>query len=406
MTIASQMTVGFALILSLAAAMAGASTPAIPERASPAWLVAQAAKPWLPRYDPQTDWNFTHASKGTQQTCLRSEALPIPRTDLPTTAQVPRLMSCNSEALYYGFTGQPDYARARTCAYLERAAGDRFPVAGSAILSMIYANGQGVKRNLPLAMKFACESGGAPAEINGRIGHLKDLATVPGEPRQSFGFCDDITSGYMEGICTGVAATYRDAQREKSIAHITSGYSPAQRAAFSSLRDTAANYFNAHARNEVDLSGTARGAFWIEDIQHSWNLFLRDLLVLETDKLPSADAQASQQADDRLNAILHAVLAEPSLRERPPAGLPPPGIPLMGGTISRQGIRVDHHLWLSYRDAWLHFAALRKPALPRSTVQAWITNQRIDNLGCLLPSRTPGARDCTRPALLPSNMQQ
>jgi hypothetical protein len=406
MKITSQASVRFGLILSLAGAVACVSTLAPPQKGSPAWFVAQAEKPWLPRYDPETDWNFTHASKGAQKTCLRSETLSIPQADLPTTAQAPGLMSCNSEALYYGLAGKPDYVRARTCAYLERAAGNRFPIASSAILSMIYANGRGVKPNLPLATKFACEVGGAPAEINGRVRHLKDLATVTGEPRQPFGFCDDITSGYMEGICTGVAATYRDAQREKSIAHIASSYTPTQRAAFSALRDAAANYFNAHARNEVDLSGTARGAFWIEDIQNSWNLFLRDLLLLEADKLPAADARASQQADARLNAIFHRVLAEPSLRQRPPPGFPPPGIPVVGGTISRQGIRVDDYLWLSYRDAWLHFAALRKPALPRGRVQAWITNQRIDNLGCLLPFLTPDARDCTRLTLLPSNMQQ
>jgi hypothetical protein len=406
MTISSQITAGFALILSLAGTMACASSPAPAQKGSPAWFVAQAAKPWLPRYDPKTDWNFTHAGKGAQQACLRSEALPIPQADLPTAAEAPRLMSCNSEALYYGFAGKPDYARARTCAYLERAAGNRFPVASSAILSMIYANGLGAKRNLPLATKFACEAGGAPAEIDARVGHLEDLATMTAQPGQRFGFCDDITSGYMDGICAGVAATYRDARREKSIARVASSYTPTQRAAFSALRDAAADYFNAHARNEVDLSGTARGAFWIEDIQHSWNVFLRDLLVLEADKLPAADAEANQQADTRLNALFHRVLAEPSLRQRAPPGFPPPGIPVAGGTISRQGIRADQYLWLSYRDAWLHFAAARRPALPRSTVQAWITNQRIHNLSCLLPFPTSGARDCTRPTLLPSNMRQ
>lgn len=403
MTVTGQITVGCALILSLAGC---AATPAPPQRKSSAWLVARAAKPWLPRYDPKTDWNFTHASEGTQQTCLRSAAVAIPKADLPTTAQAPRLMSCNSEALYYGFAGKPDYVRARTCAYLERAAGNRFPIASSAVLSMIYANGLGVKRNPPLATKFACEAGGAPAEINARIGDLEDLGTMPGQLRPRFDFCDDITSGYMEGICTGVAATYRDGRRDKAIAHVASSYTPPQRAALSALRGAAADYFNAHARNEVDLSGTGRGAFWIEDIQHSWNVFLRDLLVLEGDKLPTTDAKATQQADARLNAIFHRVLAEPSLRQQPPPRFPPPGIPVIGGTISRQGIRADQSLWLSYRDAWLHFAALRKPALPRSTVQVWITRQRIHNLRCLLPDSAPGARDCTRATLLPSNMRQ
>ena len=406
MTTTTQIRLAFTLILSLAGTLACAATPGLPQKGSPAWFVARAARPWLPRYNPKTDWNFTHASKRVQQTCLRSAALPIPRADLPSIAQAARLMSCNSEALYYGFTGKPNYVRACKCAYLERAAGNHFPVAGSAILSMIYANGLGVKRNLPLATKFACEAGGAPAEINGRIGHLKDLAAMTGHTRPRFGFCDDITSGYMDGICTGIAATYRDAQREKAFAHVTSSYTLAQRAAFSTLQRAAANYFNAHARNEVDLSGTARGAFWIEDIEHSWNMFLRDLRILEAEKLPTEPHNATRQTGARLEAILHRVLAESSLRQRPPVRFPPPGIPVAGGTISRQGIGADQHLWLFYREAWLHFAALRRPALPRRTVEAWITNQRIRNLRCLLPFRTRGARSCTRPTLLPSNMRQ
>ena len=404
--IASKIRPIFALFLSFVGTLACATTPSSPQKGSPAWFVARAANPWLPRYDPQTDWNFLHARKRVQQTCLRSATLPIPPADLPSAAQAARLMSCNSEALYYGFAGKPNYVRARKCAYLERAAGNRFPVASSAILSMIYANGLGVKRNLPLATKFACEAGGAPAEINGRIHHLTLLAAMRLRTRPRFGFCDDITSGYMEGICTGIAATYRDAQRDKAIAHVTSSYTPTQRAALSALQSDAANYFDAHARNEVDLSGTARVAFWIEDIEHSWNMFLRDLRVLEADKLPTESHNATRRADARLEAILHRVLSEPSLRQRPPARFPPPGIPVAGGTISRQGIRADQRLWLSYREAWLHFVALRKPAVPRKTVEVWITNQRIHNLRCLLPFRTQGARSCTRPTLLPSNMRQ
>lgn len=391
MTRRSQITAGFALILSLAGAAARAATPAIP---------------WLPRYDPKADWNFTHASKGAQQACLRSAALPIPQADLPTAAQVPQLASCNSIALYYGFAGKAEYVRARKCAYLERAEGNPRPISGSTVLSMIYANGLGVTRNLPLATKFACEAGGAPAEIDARVGHLEDFATMTGGLRPSFDFCDDITSGRMQGVCTGVAAMYRDVPREKAIAQIASSYTPAQQAAFSTLRDAAANYFNKHAIDEVDLSGTARGAFWIEDIEQSWDGFLVDLRALEANNLPPADTNATHQAEARLNAIYHRVLAEPSLRQRPPRQLPPPGIPVAGGTISREGIRTDHGLWLTYRDAWLHFAAVRKPALPGSTVQAWITKQRIHNLRCLLPIRDPRAMDCARPSMSPSNMRE
>ncbi|MGH8294695.1 MAG: hypothetical protein ACRETZ_04225 [Steroidobacteraceae bacterium] len=147
-------------------------------------------------------------------------------------------------------------------------------------------------------------------------------------------------------------------------------------------------------------------AWFLLMAQHGWNVFLRDLVVLEADKVPTADTKVARQADARLNTVFDRVLAEPSFRQRPPPGFPPPGIPVAGGTISRVGIRADHSLWLSYREAWVHFAALRKPGLPRSTVQAWITHQRIDSLRCLLPFGAPGPRGCTRPSLLPSNMRQ
>jgi hypothetical protein len=377
-----------------------------PQNGSDALPSAQAAAPWYPRYNPETDWNFTHAGKATQQECLLSAALPIPRADVPTIAQVAQLASCNSEALYYGFAGKPDYLRARKCAYLERAGDSRRPVGGSAVLSMIYANGLGVKRNLPLARKFACEAGGAPAEIVARVSHLKNLAAMSGQPGATFDFCDDITSGRMQGVCAGVAATYRDFRRKDAIAQIASRYSSNQKTAFSALLHAAENYFDKHAMNEVDLGGTARGAFWIEDIEHSWNGFLRDLRALEADKIPTADSDAAQQADARLDGIYHRVLAEPSLREQPPREFPPAGIPVTRGTMSREGIRADHGLWVTYRDAWVHFAAVRKPALPGGTVEAWITKQRIHNLRCLLPLRSPDARDCTRASLLHSNMRE
>lgn len=397
---------GLALILSLTGTTPAAAIPPSPQEEFAASLAARAAQPWLPRYDPTTDWNFTHAAGDAQQACLRSAALPIPRADLPATAQASRLASCNSEALYYGFTGKPDYVRARECAYLERAAGDRRVISGSAVLSMIYADGLGAKRDLPMATKFACEAGGAPAEIAARVEHIRDLAGTSGQAESSFDFCDDITSGYMEGVCTAVAAAYRDARRNEVIARIASRYTPTQRAAFAALQKAAAGYFDRHAMNEVDLSGTARGAFWIEDIEHSWNEFLRDLQALEADEVPRADTGVAQQGDARLSAIYQQVLAEPSLRQQAPGELPPPGIPVVGGTISREGIRSDHALWLAYRDEWLHFAAVRKPALPPSTVQAWITGQRVQDLRCLLPSDSPGAVNCTRPSLLPSNMRQ
>ena len=71
--------------------------------------------------------------------------------------------------LYCGFDGKPNEVHARECAYLERPLGDRMPLSGSAGLSMNYASGLDVRRNVPLAIKFASEAGASPAEIDARI---------------------------------------------------------------------------------------------------------------------------------------------------------------------------------------------------------------------------------------------
>ncbi|HKR76147.1 MAG TPA: lysozyme inhibitor LprI family protein [Rhodanobacter sp.] len=368
-----------ALVAAAMATMATDKTLPAPQQ------LAHAAQPWLPGYEPD-DWNITHASAASKLACQRSEALPIPQGDPPRAGELPALASCDSQALYYGDNGKPDPIRARQCAYLERGGGNHIgpggdlAIGGSAVLAMIYANGMGVPRNLPMATKFACEAGGAPAEIDGRIEHLQQMAAATSSKR--FDFCDDITSGYMGGVCASIAADQADSRRSDALGEIIRGYSTSQRQAYDALRKAADAYFDAHSGNEVDLSGSARGAFAIEDKETSEQAFIGNLKALEAGKLPSGDAK---QADARLNAVYRRVLANPGLKPQDD------GYGSMG-TITAKGIRADQRLWLAYRDAWLHFAAVRKPALPSDTVLAWLTAQRTDDLRSLLPSKDPDYR--------------
>ena len=96
----------------------------------------------------------------------------------------------------YGIKGPKNPVRARQCAYLERQAPDNgWPnlFAGTGMLMTIYANGTGARRNFDIAMKFACELGGAPAEEEGWLAHLQKLKSE--WQGQDFSPCDDITSG-------------------------------------------------------------------------------------------------------------------------------------------------------------------------------------------------------------------
>ena len=399
MSKSSRIVITLGLVLSLAGAAAHTASA---QGISLAQLFARAGRPWLPTYNPKTDWNFTHASAAAKKICLRSETVAIPSDDLPTAADLPKLVSCNSQALYYGFAGTPNYVRARQCAYLERALGDRNPISGSAVLSMIYANGLGVHRSVPLATKFACEAGGAPAEINGRIVHLQHLASPGASPRRQFGVCDDITSGYMTGVCAATAEGVIEERRKVTIERIAAHYTPAQKAAFQALQYIARTYSHLHEAEEVNFAGSAGHAFEIDDFVRSQAILLDDVEALNANKVPAGNIDDRRRADARLEALYRQVLANPALQSTGPDPLLP-GLPMTEmGTITREGLRVDQALWLSYRDAWVHFAAAVRPALSGDAVRTWITRQRIDDLRCLLPFHDKDFRSCNIPVLTPS----
>ena len=117
--------------------------------------------------------------------CKRLEDRAPPAADRPTPAQARALKDCDSEALYYGEKGPPDFVKARLCAFQEDDEGkgdsrteDVF--AGQTILMQLYANGLGgVKRDLDQATAYACAIDGAPAEVDGRVQHLQALKTRP-----------------------------------------------------------------------------------------------------------------------------------------------------------------------------------------------------------------------------------
>lgn len=110
--------------------------------------------------------------------CESLKNLSLPSRDVPPASMAASLKGCSSEALYYGIGVPKDPVRARQCAYLERQDPDTgWPnlFAGTGMLMTIYANGIGVPRNLDIAMKFACEIDGAPAEEEGWLAHLQKL---------------------------------------------------------------------------------------------------------------------------------------------------------------------------------------------------------------------------------------
>lgn len=292
------------------------------------------------------------------QQCLRVEHAPVPVTPAKPA-------SCAAYDYYDKLaqaTATPaEWAGVRACAV---AAHDY------AILSMLFANGLGVARDLDVATQYACRDGGAPAEVEGRVAHLQAFKKSP--PANRYDQCDDITSGYMMGICAGIAGRQQDKLRNADVARLRGQLTAPQAVLFDRLLAAMRAFAQARTR-EIDLSGTARGmqALEVEASEKDW--LQEHLAACEQGhaKLPPPQQFAAQDAalNRAYQAVMTAKPADPAHPDR-----------LRDSTATKTDVRAAQRLWLIYRDAWVRFAALRYPAIAADSLKADLTASRVKQL--------------------------
>lgn len=139
---------------------------------------------------------------------------------------------CKALDYYYGIACKVDFEKARFRAYQEMKNKD--DIYGSIVLTMLYANGEGIGKNIILAQKLACKNSFALAELTARILHLAQLNK--NSQAKKFNFCDDITSGYMAGHCAKITEKISAAKREARLQHIVNQWPLQQRLDFTKLQ--------------------------------------------------------------------------------------------------------------------------------------------------------------------------
>ncbi len=305
--------------------------------------------------------------------CRKLGAPVIPAADRLSPAQAAALKDCDAEALYYGQGTARDIVKARQCAILsaQGANDDDNFFSGKAILMQIYANGLGVPKNLTLATQLACSIESAPAENDGRVMHLQSLMTKP--ESKPFDLCDDITSGYAGGQCTARDSIATAASRDKAIAAVAARFPATSKPAFADLRKAMDAFAKAHGEGEIDLSGTLRGAFVIEAEDREADQFLQDLTRLADNKWPKGDHAGAAAQDTRLNSDYKSAMSACTAAKTNMS------------TVKADDVRAAQRVWLTYRDAWVHFAATAAPSVPADAVTERITRLRalqLEKLPC------------------------
>lgn len=183
-----------------------------------------------------------------------------------------------------------------------------------------------------------------------------------------FSFCDDITSGFMEGFCAAYVSELADQERSASLGPISARMSPTQKEAFDKLVKSEEAYAHAHAAGEIDLSGTARAMFQIDAEQTIRDDFLAALESFEAGKYPRGSAKEFEDADTELNSCYRKAIGNAEKHEKE------------YGAVQPDGIRGAERKWLKYRDSWVAFAKLRYPTVPSEAWLILLTSDRASIL--------------------------
>lgn len=311
-----------------------------------------------------------------QDTCTRVKVSDFPKKDLPpANFKLQNYNGKTSENYYYGIGVPINYVTARYLAFKEMEdSANETVLDGSTVLLMLYANGYGVKRDLDICIRLACANvGGAPAEIEGRTKHLKDMKS--GKSAGFFDICDDVTSGNMEGMCASIYSDKLDYHRQGIIDSILKTWTQKDVEAYKRLRKVATSFFEAREENEVDLSGTGRYAFELEELDSLESNFLDKILKVGKCLFQDYSADDFVKADEELNIVYSKVMRGKDTID--------------WGTVTKEQIKLVERKWIPYRDVWVSFSCIRCPNLSESALKTLLTKERITQLKEFLPYKHP-----------------
>lgn len=302
--------------------------------------------------------------------CKKLATLPYPSVDMPDAVTKKSLQGCDSDKLYYGIGMKVDYVKARQCAFSELKSVNSVDAnffSGATILMMIYANGQGVAKNIDLALKSACQVGGAEAETAGRFDHLNKLRKV--NARAPFDVCDDITSGEMQSVCSDNAYQYHQAQMNSELVNLTRGWSESAITDFKALLVARDKYFTAAAENEISNQGTAAASLQIERQRQLESDFQLDIQQFQQGKLPHHNAEDYATSDQQLNQLYLRIIHSQELAD-----------PDLNSGIDKAELIKTQKIWLKYRDQWIKFGVMHYIGSESSDWSSWQTQERIKDL--------------------------
>lgn len=266
--------------------------------------------------------------------------------------------ACASYRSYRGIGRPVNYAAARACAWQERLAQKAdlgqnqnealaWVVGGSLILADIYANGAGVARDLPLAMRFACESEAQTAQL--ALPEMKKLE-AGSHASKPFELCSYAATTFSENFCMGYEEEKADDDRERYYRSLKRLMTAEQKTAFDALLSARKAYIAKHAK-EVDQSGTIHTIRTMGSQEILEDLFRVEVVHFERKKLPALTTKQRNSADGALQRQYQTALLKLNSQTHE----------TWEGAVTAKQLASVQPVWEKYRDAWVAFAKVRYP---------------------------------------------
>jgi hypothetical protein len=274
---------------------------------------------------------------------------------------------CDEQALYYGFGQSPNYPAVLQCAYRHRAYPRAGSLEGAGTLAMLYANGDGVRRDYALAIRFACEVGGnGGSNEPERIGRLEALRDGKLPSRTAFDLCDEQMSGAMGAYCSDLSEKQADVGRARRIAAIKAHLSHQAKTILAGLEADEIAFEQARIKGEYPGGGGSGSVgFALDDQNKLREQFVINLERFGTGKLPKASPASRQQARQQLDAACAAALAVPRN----------PNAPFGNPTVD--GLKATQAAWEKLFHQWMLFVPIAFPNLSQDAAATELQRLRI-----------------------------
>jgi uncharacterized protein YecT (DUF1311 family) len=321
---------------------------------------------------------------------LCAEAVKTPLPAEATLIAVPKKWpECTSYKIYSGIGVEKDYAAARKCAWQERLAAQTHRLdsrdaltdffGGSAMLAVLYANGEGVKRNIPLALRFACELEGTAAANSEWIDRLQGIDRDISD-EEKLNFCEGRYDTFMLNRCGAYVAEIADQRRKDTLSKLMAGWSERQKTEFASLVKAEDEYARAISAFAGNFPESLHVKIAISAEEEAQDEFVADIQQSESGKLPGGTESDYKKADAELNRVYRQTLASMADNAEEAANGGFSEVDKQMAAKDPEYIRNIERAWLKYRDTWVDFARIRYPSISK---YAWLSFLTAKQTGVL-----------------------